>query len=219
MLERTEEANAPKRRSRLPVAFISAAIVALVFLALVSPGPFRPGRRSGGPLQSDGDALVGQSVEVGGTVTFGAITVHNEGAKSAVLERVRFVPGLPDGLTLLGIQVAADPEREINSVGTDLGYPPMGEALDELKTLWPFEGFRVPPRSTPEGERGAPLLMGFRLESGGVASFRRVDLDYHVGRKRYTAKINVGYVVCVPEPTTTPDACDREIARLRALEE
>ncbi|MGH9034232.1 MAG: hypothetical protein ACRD0O_00580 [Acidimicrobiia bacterium] len=182
-------------------------------MLFIAPGLLRPGGggsifgTGGGPLAA-GDASDAVSIPQppGEDVTFGHVVVSNPGRSVAILEKVSFEPPLPDNLMLLGIQVASDPDRELATVGADIGYPP---ADSDIGRLIPLEGAKVPSKSTPEGERGAALIMGFRLRDGDLAGFRQVHVEYRVGSRRYKAKLDHAFIVC--STTAYPDGCpDRD---------
>ncbi|MGH9041991.1 MAG: hypothetical protein ACRDZ3_17365 [Acidimicrobiia bacterium] len=205
----TEATPGAGRRRTIPLGVAVAAIAAVVlFVAL---GPLRPGGRGlfgkdEGPLTAGATTTVGAPHDPGDTLTFGHVAVFNNGKRTAVLDRVSFEPPLPDNLRRLGIQVAPDPDRDVHTIGEMEGYPPTEFDIGRLN---PLPGAEVPPRNTPEGERGVPLIMGFRFEGGDLASFRWVLVDYHIGSRRYRAKLDKTFIVC--SAAAYPDGCpDRE---------
>lgn len=184
----------------------------LVFVLFVNPGPLGPGGSgiavSGedpGPLTAGDATVVGAKQQPGDLITFGHVAVFNTGRATAVLDHVGFEPPLPDNLQLLGIQVASDPDREIHTIGAVDGYPPM---YPEIGRLHPLRGAKVFSESTPEGDRGVPLIMGFRFEGGDVASFRYVYVDYRVNGRKYRAKLDKTFIVC--SATAYPDGCPEQ---------
>jgi hypothetical protein len=195
---------------RLPLALLVAGTLLVVLF--IAPGLLRPGGggsifgTGGGPLAvGDTSDAVSIPQPPGEDVTFGHLVLSNPGRSVATLEKVSFEPPLPDNLLLLGIQVASDPDREYATVGAVKGYPP----VDDLGRLVPLEGAKVRPKSTPEGERGAALIMGFRLQGGDLAGFRQVHVEYRIGSRQYKAKLDHAFIVC--STTAYPDGCpDRD---------
>lgn len=203
---------APNRRGFPlgPVAPLAVLVVGtLLFLLFVTPGPFRPADRrifanDEGPLTAGDATAVGAQREPGQAVTFGHVVLFNRDHSPAVLERVRFEPGLPKGLRLLDIQVASDPNRKLVTISVGNGYPPPD--VEDIGSLASFDGAEVPPDNTPQGERGVALVMGFRFEESGVASFREVHVDYRIGRSKYRAELAKTFIVCGPA-ADFPDGC------------
>ena len=205
----------PRRRSaagyRIPLALLVAGILFVVLF--IVPGLLRPGSRAsifgtdGGPLAvGDTSDAVSIPQPPGEEVTFGHVVLSNPGNSVATLEKVSFEPPLPDNLLLLGIRVASDPDRQLATVGADIGYPPDDK---DIGRLVPLEGAKVPSKSTPEGERGAALIMGFRLRDGDLAGFRQVHVHYRIGSRRYKAELDHAFIVC--STTAHPDGCpDRD---------
>lgn len=192
----------------LAVLFVGTVLV----LLFVAPGLLRRGgglSLSGddqGPLSAGDATAVSAPHNPGDVLTFGHVAVFNTGRVTAVLDRVSFEPPLPDNLRLLGIQVASDPDRDLHTVGAVDGYPP---PRSEIGSLQPLKGAKVYPENTPEGERGAPLIMGFRFDGGDLASFKEVHVDYHVGGRKYRAKLDKVFIVC--SWSAYPDGCpDRD---------
>lgn len=192
------------------VVFLIGTVVVLLFVA---PGPLRPGGNGvslfgddEGPLTAGDATAVSAPHNPGDTLTFGHVAVFNTGKTVAVLDKVGFEPPLPDNLELLGIQVAPDPDRDIHTVGAVDGYPPTGS---DIGRLYPLHGTKVHPERTREGDRGVPLIMGFRFKGGDLASFRQVRVDYHVGGRKYRARFDKAFIVC--SWSAYPDGCpDKE---------
>ena len=181
---------------------IVGTIAVLLFFSI---GPGLPGGDSGrghGPLTAGDATVVGARQDAGDTLTFGHVALFNTGHNTAVLDGVTFEPPLPANLVLLEIQVAPDPDREIHTIGAMEGYPPTGS---DIGRLYPFKGAKVYPRTTVRGERGVPLIMGFRFEGDRLASFRRVIVDYHIGGQKYQAKLDKTFIVC--SSAAYPDGC------------
>ncbi len=197
-----------EQRSQTAKVILVLLVAALAVVLLVVPGPFRPGggasstRAKGGPLAGGGASdTVSLPQTPGGDVTFGHVVLSNSGSAIARLEGVSFEPPLHDNLKLLGVQVATDPDREFATVGAVRGYPPE----EPIGRLVPLKGAEVPPKGTPEGERGAALIMGFRLQSVDLAGFRQVKVRYRVGSRLYETTLNQGFIVC--SSVAYPDGC------------
>ncbi|MGH8992534.1 MAG: hypothetical protein ACRDZ7_13590 [Acidimicrobiia bacterium] len=144
-------------------------------------------------------------VDLGIPFTFGSMSLHNEGKRPLELEAIRLLPPLPDGFRLVQVLVAQDRDRKFNSIGTSSQFPP---ARSDLGQLRPFHGLMVP-NYDDNGRRSSAVLMGLQLDRPGTGTFKRVEIDYRVGSRRYTMKADFMFMACGPE-VDFPTGCDSE---------
>ncbi|MGH9042549.1 MAG: hypothetical protein ACRDZ3_20225 [Acidimicrobiia bacterium] len=188
-------------------ALLGVAVLAvLVVLRLTAGGLTVHDSGSGGPLDGGvaSDTVSIWSIEIGQSVTMGHLVVSNTGSEPLVLDGLRLMPPLSDGLEYIGTVTAQDSDREAASIGAGRSYPP--DAADIGQTR-PLEGTVVPPEPN-EGKpsRGTAILVGMRLTKPGAYGFDRMEVDYHVGKKRYTMRVDIGFVGCGPE-AEYPERC------------
>ncbi|MGH2651869.1 MAG: hypothetical protein ACRDHK_11750 [Actinomycetota bacterium] len=150
---------------------------------------------SGGPLDGGGGVKVGFVVNLGTPFTFGTLSMHNMGKRPLVLDAIRLRPPLAPSFRLVDVLVAQDPDRRLNSVGTKSLFPPPEADLGQLR---PFKGAIVRPREEND-MRSTAVLMGLQLDKPGVVSFKQVEIDYHVGSKPYTVRVDLGFQACGPK--------------------
>lgn len=164
------------------------------------------GSDGGGPLTAGSGRLgVSFPVDLGKPFTFGSMSLHNEGKEPVVLDAIRLLPPLPDGFRLVDVVVAQDRDRKLNSVGTSSVFPPVVEKVGQLR---PFHGLKVP-NYDDNGRRSSAVLMGLQLDRQGTGTFKRVEIDYRVGSKRYIMKADFMFMACGPE-ADYPMGCDSE---------
>jgi hypothetical protein len=181
-------------------ALVVVAAGALAFLVqsnrrvvhAFNQGPIQGGGATGTRIIAD---------ELGQAVTFGGIVLENSSSSPAVLEEIRVVPPLDDGIKILAIEVAGR-ERRYGMVGADQGFPPP----DLAPHLRPYRGAVIPPLRTPAGEEGVEIVFGFRIDRAGSYGFREVHIDYRVGKKRHTVQLEDGFLACAPQ-SAFPDGC------------
>lgn len=195
--EPSDESTKPSRRR---------GRVLLVLLLAVATGFFLKGQitkdwrvvhasGSGGPLDAGvSSTRIAFPVDLGQPFTFGTLSMHNEGDRPLMLESIRPMPPLSPGFRLVEVLVAQDPDRDLNSVGTSRIFPPTS---DELGRLRPFHGAVVVPRAE-NNDRSTAVVMGLQLDRQGVFSFERIEVDYRVGSKPYTVKVDLGFLTCGP---------------------
>jgi hypothetical protein len=191
----------PSRRHLILLAVIAVAVAGTVVFAL------RSGRRAvhafdKGPLQTFSSTRTGMLAdELGQVFTFGGIVVTNRSKSPVVIEDIRVVPPLEDGMKIVELQVAG-PERRVGYVGTEKHFPP----ADLAPHLRPYRGAAVPPERSPRGEQGMEIVFALRIDRAGSFGFREVHVDYRVGGDRHTVHLEDGFVGCAPR-SMFPDGC------------
>ena len=167
------------------------AAVAVVLLAGCSNGgPIRDG-----PLAEPGIRM-GESVlmDVGRVGTYGVETLANHGNEEVVLDRIVFLERSA-GLEIIGplvMHVRTTPGVPALATGMIRQYPPPHKGA----VLHRVAGFRLAPHRSWKDD--AELLIGFRAHRAGVLSYRAFEVQYHVGDKRYVARIPDTLTICVP---------------------
>lgn len=217
MIESEDEAaDAPGnkiRRGLGPRRLAASVLVVGVLAAFTIRAQMANGRvvhdsGSGGPLDGGeaSDTISIFSVEIGQQLTMGHLVVANEGEKTLVLEELRLVPPLDQGMELIGAVTAQDPDRPAASIGAGRAYPPDSSRVGRTQ---PLEGTVVPPEPREgKSSRGTAILVGVRLTQPGAYGFDRMEVDYRVGKKPYTMRVDIGFVGCGP-PAEYPDRCPR----------
>ncbi|MGH8990410.1 MAG: hypothetical protein ACRDZ7_02655 [Acidimicrobiia bacterium] len=178
-------------------------------MALVAMGWFLMARSSGravhdyrsGPVKSGSRTGTSFPVEPGQVFTFGGIVLENSGHRSAVLEAIRFQPPLASGMEVVDVEVAGA-DRKVGYVGTHAEFPPPLLAA----YVHPFRGSEVPPLESPEGANGIEIVFGFRVTQPGEFGFQRVEVDYRIGDRRHTVRLEDGFLACAPI-ADFPDGC------------
>ena len=154
-----------------------------------------------GPLWGGSMTFVGIAVETGQPFTYGAAHVSNLTDETAVLEAVRVRPPLPDGLEIVGIG-ATGPNRKVITVNATPEYPDP----DTKDALHALPGTEVPPAATKAGKAGIDLVFGLKVTKPGFFGFAQIDLDYRVGDKPYTVRLDHGVYAC-PPASAYPEGC------------
>lgn len=197
------------RRSRL-LGNRRALIFATAALVLGLVGAVGISRSSGrathgydsGPVRTDSDTISSIRVEMGQLFTFGGIVLRNSTDRDAMVEGIRTDPPLGDEMTLVDVK-AAGRDRKVGYVGTAAEFPP---ARIPTEALRPFDGAVVPARPDDPGSRGLEILMGLRVNRPGEFGFRHVIVDYRIGGKRHSVRLNDGFIACAP-PQAFPPGC------------
>jgi hypothetical protein len=146
-----------------------------------------------GPVYTGSGTKTSFPVDLGQPFTYGVITVSNRTSRTAVLTDVRVKPSLPPGMEIIEVKVVG-PNRKTAVFGTHRQYPP----LELAPHLRPLKGARVPPKDTPEGDGGVEIVFGLKVTRPGMFGFRQVELDYRIGKKPYTVRLEDGFVGCAP---------------------
>lgn len=177
-------------------AVLGVASAAAVALAVLTSGMEPAGRvvysgddgPLGGATARTTDTV---AVDVGQPRTWGGVIVVNRKGPAAVIDGFRVSPPIAGGLRLLGTAVANDPDRKF--VGTG---PMEGRASPEsLGRLVPLVGAQV-----PRHDRGAAVVLDLEATRPGIFWVDRVDVDFHVGTRRYTVRNDTRLVLCAPRP-------------------
>jgi hypothetical protein len=147
-----------------------------------------------GPIYTGSGTTTSFPVDLGQPFTYGVVTVSNRASRTAVLTDVRVKPSLPAGMQIIEVKVVG-PNRRTPVIGTHEQYPPPKLAPH----LRPLRGARVPPKKTPEGNSGVEIVFGLKVNRPGIFGFRHVEVDYRIGRKPYTARLEDGFVACAPQ--------------------
>lgn len=61
-----------------------------------------------------------------------------------------------------------------------------------------LNGAKVPPEETPEGKAGIEIVFALQVNRPGLFGFKQVELDYRIGSKPYTVRLEDGFVACAP---------------------
>lgn len=211
--------EAPARRrpsGRQDVALATLAVLAALGAAVA----LRPDhgrklhswREGKGPLGGGSSTMVGLAVDLDAPFTYGAAGVENVTDDTAVLEAVRVRPPLPDGIEVVGTG-ATGPNRNVPTVNNSRKWP-----ADSIKdALHPLAGTEVPPRATKAGRAGIDLVFGLKVTKPGYWGFAQVDLDYRVGNKEYTVRLDHGVYVCAPM-ASYPNGCDDDDRFMKSLQ-
>jgi hypothetical protein len=168
-----------------------------------SPGRAVHNYRSG-PVTTGSRTRTSFPVDLGQLFTFGGIVLENSAGSPAVLEAIRLEPPLNSGMEIVDVKVAGG-ERRVGYVGTDSQFPPPLLAPH----LRPFLGAEVPPLRTGEGRNGVEVVFGLRVQTPGEFGFRKVLVDYRVGKRRHTVRLEDGFMACAPH-SAYPGGCDHE---------
>jgi hypothetical protein len=116
--------------------------------------------------------------------------VEDRKGQNAVIDGFRTRPPIGGGIQLLASYVANDPDRQYGQTG-----PLEGRASPEnLGRLVPVAGAQV-----PHSDRGAALVLDVELTRPGLFWIEGVDVDFHIGRRKYTIQSEVGLVLCAPK--------------------
>jgi len=201
-----ETATGGSRRRWLVVALVVALAAVVIQVRSDSTGRKVHDSGSGGPLDGGeaSDTISIWSVEIGQQLTMGHLVVSNEGKNPLVLEELRLVPPLDGGLELIGAVTAQDRDRQIATVGAGRSYPPDAARVGRTR---PMEGTVIPPEPDQgKRSRGTAILVGLRLAKPGAFGFDRMEVDYRVGKKPYTMRVDIGFVGCGP-PVEYPARC------------
>ena len=196
------------RRRLAASVLVVGVLVAFAIRAQMANGRVVYDSGSGGPLDGGeaSDTISIWSVEIGQQLTMGHLVVANEGEKPLVLEELRLVPPLDQGLELIGAVTAQDADRPSASIGAGRSYPPDPSRVGRTQAL---KGTVVPPEPREgKSSRGTAILVGVSLTQPGAFGFDRMEVDYRVGKKPYTMRVDIGFVGCGP-PAEYPDRCPR----------
>jgi hypothetical protein len=187
------------RPIRLPssrFAFLSGVAFAVLALAIMTAGLLSPRRAvysgDSGPLRGATSRTWNSlAIPVGQVRTWAMVILDNPKGRNAVIDRFETRPPLRGGgMDLLGSYVANDPGR------TNFGQGPLeGRASESLGRLVPVEGATV-----PQNDRGAALVFEVTINRPGLFWIEGVDVDFHIGKRKYTVKNDTGLVLCGPHP-------------------
>lgn len=181
------------RRRIAAIVLIPALVFALVVVGyLRTYGRLVHGYDSG-PVYTGSGTKTSFPVDLDQPFTYGVIVISNRSSRTAVLTDVRVKPALPQGMEIVEVTVTGPP-RTTSVIGTDERYPPP-RLVSHLR---PLKGAAVPPEKTPEGEAGVEVVFGLKVNRPGMFGFRQVELDYRIGRKPYTVRLEDGFVGCAP---------------------
>jgi hypothetical protein len=191
-------------------------VIAVLIALAMAARPAGGGRTvhdsgSGGPLDGGeaSDTVSIWALEIGQPVTMGHLVVSNTDKKPLVLEGLRLLPALTEGIEFIGAVTAQDPDRKAASIGAGRSYPP--DESDVGRTR-PLEGTVIPPETRQGGpNRGTAILVGLRLTKPGAFGFDRMEVDYRVGEKAYTMRVDIGFVGCGP-PAEYPKECPDSVS-------
>lgn len=189
--------------SRVVVAVLGLALVVWLVVANTRPNGRTVHAFDRGPLQMGSVTGTSMAAELGQTFTYGGIVLDNTADRPAVVEDVRAIPTFTSGMEIVGVMVGGR-ERQIGMIGTDPQFPPP----DVAAHLRPYRGAIVPPDRTP-GEFGLELFFGLRIDRPGEFGFRGFEIDYRIGKKRYTVRLEDRFLGCAPRGQY-PDGCDLE---------
>ena len=184
------------------IFLVTAALVLAVAGAVVfsrSSGPAFHDDDTG-PVRTNTDTVTSLPVEVGQVFTFGGIILKNYTDEPATLEGIRFEPPLGAAMSLVDLQVAGD-DRNVGLVGSAAEFPP---ARIPAEALRPFEGAVVPRRSDDPKGRGLEVLVGLRVNVQGEFGFRHAVIDYRIGGRRHSVRVNDGFIACAPVDAFPP---------------
>ena len=178
---------------RVALALVLAVIG--VALAVVAAGLWWPRRvvYSGfdGPLHGSTSRTRNvKSVPVGEVESWAMVILDNPKGHDVVLDDFRTRPPVGGGFELLGAYMANDPDRERAGQG-----PFAGRAPASLGRLVPVAGATVPARD----DRGSALVLEVAITRPGLFWIEGVDVDFHVGGRKYTVKNETGLVLCGPK--------------------
>ena len=176
----------------LALAVFAAAVVAYLLL--------RDGEPSPGPLRAEENSQLSGWARTNRDFMFGVPVVRNHGDEPAVLERATFVRPTP-GFRIVRTLVAG-PRREANYIADSGVFPP---TFSPLRDVHPLRGYRLPPRSSRGGERGAELVFVLRVRRPGRYAMSGVRLDYSVDGTDHRRTLPNSYAACaVPQGEPLP---------------
>ena len=187
------------RRIRLPssrFAFLSGVAFAVLALAIMTAGLLSPRRAvysgDSGPLRGATSRTWNSiAVPVGQVRTWAMVVLDNPKGRNAVIDRFETRPPLAGGgIDLLGSYVANDPDRKNQGQG-----PLEGRGSEGLGRLVPVANATV-----PRGDRGAALVLEVAISRPGLFWIEGVDVDFHIGKRKYTVRNDTGLVLCGPQP-------------------
>jgi hypothetical protein len=187
--------NVLHRRWVLP-GLILAAVAGLAVLGLAVVRPWPQGRKvySGedGPLPGATARTRNViAVPIGQVRSWAMVILEDRKGRGAVIDGFRTRPPLVGGgIHLRAAYMANDPGRQIAGQGPMEG-PPSPEKLGPLVQV---EGARV-----PHSDRGAALVLEVELTRAGLFWIEGVDVDFHIGGRKYTVKNETGLVLCGPK--------------------
>jgi len=184
----------PRGRSNRHVTLAALALVVLAgglvaYLLLRDDGP------SPGPLRAEEVSRLSGWARTNRDFMFGVPVVRNHGDEPAVLERATFVRPTP-GLRIVRTLVAG-PRRDANYIADSGVFPP---TFSPLKDVHPLRGYRLPPRSSPSGERGAELVFVLRVRRSGRYAMSGVRLDYSIDGTEHRRTLPNTYAACAVPP-------------------
>jgi hypothetical protein len=176
---------------------ILAGVVALAAVGLAVIRPWGHGRTVytgyDGPLPgATARTRNVTAVPIGQVRTWAMVILEDRKGRGAVIDGFRTRPPLAGGgIHLRAAHVANDPGREIVGQGPMTGPP----SAEKLGPLVPVEGARV-----PHSDRGAALVLEVEITRPGLFWIEGIDVDFHIGDRKYTVKNETGLVLCGPKP-------------------
>ena len=81
---------------------------------------------------------------------------------------------------------------------------PAAHAAPDIGAWAYFEGAVVPRRSDDPNGRGLEVLMGLRVNAQGQFGFRHAVVDYRIGGRRHSVRVNDGFIACAPVDAFPP---------------
>ena len=146
-------------------------------------------RTTTGPLDTPGVDGTGFAMEVGDTGHWGRTIVINEGDKDATIESIRALD-VPDGLEILQTLIAGPNRKRLYMASSRVWPDPY------LSDLRPAAGATVAPVDTPEGERGAEIVLVVRATKPGRHILSRLEITYRVGRHKHRRVVRGVLALC-----------------------
>lgn len=173
-----------RRRARTLVAVTTVAVV--LGAGTAAWWLYRP--FSAGPLSlGDNATETAFPIDVGETATFGGLVLRNSGGRTATIDAVELTPdGDAGSARIVDVRLT---RLAGGLVGTDDEYQPPADAL-------PPDGAVLPPSRRPRD--GYQILFGIQMVREGIARYRHVRVDYHVGLARYRLNGPHSFILCAP---------------------
>lgn len=150
--------------------------------ASAGPGPMSPPRKHAWTTYQP----------VGHVFTDGLEVLYLHGKRSAVIDKVKLLPGHDgDGLKLVGVRFAG-PTRDGNV--QLMPWPPRDPDL-VASSVGPAIGRTIAP-VTRGGAFNWELLLGIKVTKPGYLVRRGIEVDYHIGDQHYSYVIPAWLAVC-----------------------
>jgi hypothetical protein len=144
-----------------------------------------------GPLTlGDGSSKTGIAIDAGQTATYGGLVAENIGKRAVTVDDIDFVvAGKPNVARVVDVRIVDVSKVSGRLVGADVKYSPPAQAISPV-------GAAIP--SSVGDRRGYQLLFGIKALGPGIATFKRVRIDYHIGIVRYRLTVDHEAKICVP---------------------